>query len=152
MQLLVPAVKLIYMSNIVDVIGENNTLMTMAQAVKSAGLDEELKHKGPYTLLAPSEIAFGKLPGGELAELLKPKNRIKLTSIINSYIIVGKRNIKDLKSGQLLKTRGGQNLDVKVRKGQVIINGAAVQEQDMEASNGVVHAVDKVVMPPGRFQ
>lgn len=135
------------MPNIVDVVVADKNLTTMLRSVKAAGLETELNKTGPFTVFAPSEMAFGKLAAGELADMLKPENKIKLTDILSYHVVEGKTNFKDLKDGQKLKTINGKELDVKVSNGNITINGAKVQGRDMEASNGVVHSLDKVVMP-----
>lgn len=133
------------MSSIVDVVVADKNMSTLLRSVKAAGLETELNKPGPYTVFAPSEMAFGKLERGELTELLKPENKTKLTEILNNHIIEGKKNFKDFTDGQVLKTLGGKELDVKVLNGTVTLNGAAILGRDHWASNGVVHSLDKVI-------
>jgi len=133
------------MSNIVDVVVADKNLATLLRGVKAAGMENVLSKPGPYTVFAPSEMAFGKLAQGELTELLKPENKIKLTSILNSHVVEGKKSFKDFTNGQTLKTIGGKELDVKVSNGTVTVNGATIQGRDNEASNGVVHSLDTVI-------
>ncbi len=133
------------MSNIVDVVVADKNMATMLRGVKATWLETELNKPGPYTVFVPSEIAFGKLPAGELTELLKPENKIKLTVILNSHVVEGKKNFKDFTDGEKLKTLGGKELSVKVSNGQVTINGASIQGRDKDASNGVVHSLDAVI-------
>jgi uncharacterized surface protein with fasciclin (FAS1) repeats len=135
------------MSNIVEVVVADKNLATMLRGVKATELEIKLTNAGPFTVFAPTDLAFGKLESGRIAELLKPENRIKLTEILNFHIVEGKTNFKDLKDGQKLKTLNGQELDVKVNSGNVTINGAKVQGRDSEASNGVVHSLDAVIAP-----
>jgi uncharacterized surface protein with fasciclin (FAS1) repeats len=135
------------MSNIVEVVVADKNLATMLRGVKATELETKLMNAGPFTVFAPTDLAFGKLESGRIAELLKPENRIKLTEILNFHIVEGKTNFKDLKDGQKLKTLNGQELDVKVNSGNVTINGAKVQGRDSEASNGVVHSLDAVIAP-----
>jgi len=130
--------------NIVDVVVADKNLATMSRGVKAAGLEVELTKAGPFTIFAPTDLAFGKLKAGEMIELLKPDNKVKLSDILNYHVVEGKTNFKDLKDGQKLKTINGKELDVKVNNGNVTINGAAVQGRDSEASNGVVHSLDTV--------
>ena len=134
------------MTNIVEVVVADKNLATMLRGVKAAGLETELSKTGPFTLFAPTDLAFGKLASGELTELLKPENKIKLADILNHHVVKGKTNFKDLKDGQKLKTVNGKELDVKVSGGDVTINGAKLQGRDSEASNGVVHSLDAVIM------
>ena len=135
------------MSNIVDVVVADKNLATMSKSVKAAQLETELSKPGPFTFFAPTELAFGKLKAGEITELLKPENRIKLTGILNYHVVEGKTNFKDFKDGQKLKTLNGKELTVHVANGAVTVNGAKVQARDMQADNGVVHALDTVVIP-----
>jgi|SRR6185369_8725190 len=133
------------MSNIVDVVVADKNLGTMLRGVKAAGLEIELSKAGPFTVFAPTDLAFGKLAAGEMAELLKPENKVRLTDILNYHVVEGKTNFKDLKDGQKLKTINGKELDVKVIGGNVTINGAKVQGRDSEASNGVVHSLETII-------
>ena len=118
------------MSNIVDVVVADKNLATMSRGVKAAGLENELSKSGPFTVFAPNEIAFGKLPQGELTELLKPENKLKLANILNYHVVEGKTEFKDFKDGQTLKTISGKQLDVKVMNGDVTINGSTVMGRD----------------------
>ena len=133
------------MSNIIDVVVADKNLATMAKSVKAAGLETELAKKGPFTVFAPSEIAFGKLASGVLTDWMKPENKIKFATILNHHVVDGKTNFKDLKDGQKLVTVNGRELQVKVLNGDVTIKGAKVQSRDNEASNGVVHSLDTVI-------
>lgn len=133
------------MSNIVDVVVADKNLATMLKSVKAAGLETELTKKGPFTVFAPSEIAFGKLASGVLTDWMKPENKIKFAAILNHHVVEGKTNFKDLKDGQKLVTVNGRELQVKINNGDVTINGAKVQSRDGEASNGVVHSLDTVI-------
>jgi uncharacterized surface protein with fasciclin (FAS1) repeats len=134
------------MSNIVDVVVADKNLATMSKSVKAAQLETELSKPGPFTVFAPTDLAFGKLKD-EITELLKPENRIKLTGILNYHVVEGKTSFKDFKDGQKLKTLNGKELTVQVANGAVTVNGAKVQARDMQADNGVVHALDTVVIP-----
>lgn len=134
------------MLNIVDVVVADRNLATMLRVVKAAGLETELSKTGPFTVFAPTDLAFGKLAAGEMTELLNPENKLKLADMMNYHVVEGKTNFKDLKDGQKLKTINGKELDVKVSNGNVTINGAKVQGRDGEASNGVVHSLDTVVV------
>src|SRR5678816_1493003 len=133
------------MSNIVDVVVADKNLATMSKSVKATGLETELAKTGPFTLFAPSEMAFGKLASGVLTGWMKPENKIKFAEVLNHHVVEGKTNFKDLKDGQKLVTVNGRELQVKVSNGDVSINGAKVQSRDVEASNGVVHSLDAVI-------
>ena len=145
MRIILSADKLKNMSNIVDVVVADKNLATMSRGVKAAGMEAELSKAGPFTIFAPTDIAFGKLAAGEMNELLKPENKVKLSDILNYHVVEGKTNFKDLKDGQKLKTINGKELNVKVSNGKVTINGATVQGRDSEASNGVVHSLDTII-------
>ena len=133
------------MSNLFDVIQADKNMASLLKSLQAAGLEIELNKTGPYTVFGPSEIAFGKLPEGELTEWLKPVNKIKLTSILNNHVVDGKFSFDKLIEGQKLKTINGRMLEVKVSNGNVTINGAKLQRRDNEASNGVVHSLDTVI-------
>lgn len=133
------------MLNVTEVVVADKNLSTMLRGIKAAGLETELSKAGPYTIFAPSEMAFGKLLNGVLPELLKPENKVKLIDIISNHIVTGKTNFKDLKDGQLLKTISGKELNVKISHGATTINGSKVQGRDADASNGVVHSLDTVI-------
>ncbi|HRG92284.1 MAG TPA: fasciclin domain-containing protein [Chitinophagaceae bacterium] len=133
------------MSTIVDVVVADKNLSTMLRGVKAAGLETELSKTGPFTVFAPSEMAFGKLAQGQLTDLLKPENKIELTGLLQQHVVEGKTNFKDFTDGQKLKTLSGKELLVKVINGTVTINGARIQGRDHDASNGVVHSLDAVI-------
>ena len=132
--------------NIVEVVVADRNLATMLKSLKAVQLENELSKVGPFTIFAPTDLAFGKLAQGQLAELLKPENKVKLTDILNHHVVKGKTNFKDLVNGQKLKTVNGKELTVEVKDGAVTINGAKIQGRDMEGSNGVVHSMDKVLL------
>ena len=135
------------MSNIVDIIVADRNLATILRGIEAAHLETEWGKPGPFTVFAPTDLAFGKLREGDITELLKPENRIKLTGILNNLVAVGRNNFKDFADGQKLKTLNGKELLVHVSNGSVTVNGARVQARDMHADNGVVHSVDTVIMP-----
>ncbi|MEL6290134.1 MAG: fasciclin domain-containing protein [Pseudomonadota bacterium] len=124
--------------------GQFNTLLT---AVKAAGLEETLKGDGPYTVFAPTDKAFAKLPAETLENLLKPENKEQLVAILTYHVVPGKVLSSDVTgSTTSAKTVQGQELAIDARDG-VVVNGAKVVAADVEASNGVVHAIDTVIMP-----
>jgi uncharacterized surface protein with fasciclin (FAS1) repeats len=133
------------MSNIVDVVVADKNLATMSKSVKAAGLETELAEKGPFTVFAPTDMAFGKLKEGEMKDLMKPENKVKLQGVVNYHLVEGKRNLNELKDGQKLQTINGKQLSVRVHNGEVSINGSRLQGQEHEASNGVVYSIDKVI-------
>ncbi len=121
--------------------GQFNTLVT---ALKAANLVDTLKQKGPYTVFAPTDAAFAKLPAGALDSLLKDKD--KLTAVLTYHVVPGKVMAAQVKPGAV-KTVQGQSLTVSAKDGAVMVDDAKVIKTDIEASNGVIHVIDSVVMP-----
>lgn len=135
------------MSNIIDIMVTDRNLATILRGVEAAHLETEWCKPGPFTVFAPTDLAFGKLREGEVTELLKPESRVKLSGILNNLVVEGRNNFKDFADGQRLKTLSGKELLVHVKDGLVTVNGARIQARDMQADNGVVHSVDTVIMP-----
>ena len=135
--------------DIVDVAAGNKSFRTLVAAVKAAGLVDTLKGKGPFTVFAPTDEAFSKLPKGTLESLLKPENKKKLVSILTYHVVPGKVLAKDVRTGRV-KTANGSSLDVRVSRGGVTVNKAKVVATDVMASNGVIHVIDTVIIPPSR--
>ncbi|MEG3753991.1 fasciclin domain-containing protein [Psychromonas arctica] len=133
--------------DIVDVASENGSFTTLVAAVKAAGLVDTLKGKGPFTVFAPTDEAFAKLPEGTVEMLLKPENKDKLVAVLTYHVVPGKVTASDVMKIDSAKTVQGQSVMVKVVDGKVMINDAQVVTADVEASNGVIHAVDTVLMP-----
>jgi uncharacterized surface protein with fasciclin (FAS1) repeats len=106
-----------------------------------------LKEDGPYTVFAPTDEAFAKLPKGTVQNLLKPENKAKLGALLAYHVMEGKVMAADVKTMKA-PTANGADLDVKVKSGKVMINDAKVVKADVKASNGVIHVIDKVLMPP----
>jgi uncharacterized surface protein with fasciclin (FAS1) repeats len=130
---------------IVDIASENSDFSTLVAAVKAAGLVETLSGEGPFTVFAPTNEAFAKLPAGTVEALLKDKE--KLTKILTYHVVAGKVMAKDVVGLTSAKTVEGSDLTVKVDNGKVMINNANVTTTDIEASNGVIHVIDTVLMP-----
>ena len=125
---------------------------TLVAAVKAAGLVETLESKGPFTVFAPTNAAFGKLPAGTVDTLVKPENKATLTKILTYPVVPGKLAASDLKDGMKLKTAEGEQLTVKADGGKVWIVDAKggtsmVTISNVNQSNGVIHVVDTVLMP-----
>ena len=133
-------------ADIVDtaVAGKFNTLVA---AVKAAGLVDTLKGPGPFTVFAPTDEAFAKLPAGTVEMLLKPENIEKLKKILTYHVVAGKVLAKDVVKLQTAKTVEGESLTIKTTGGSVMVDGAHVTKTDIAASNGVIHVVDAVLMP-----
>ncbi len=125
---------------------------TLVAAVKAAGLVETLEGKGPFTVFAPTNAAFGKLPAGTVDSLVKPENKATLTKILTYHVVPGKLAASDLKDGMKLKTAEGEQLTVKHQDGKVWIidakgGSSMVTISNVNQSNGVIHVVDTVLMP-----
>lgn len=132
--------------DIVAVASGASTFKTLVAAVKAAGLVETLQGKGPFTVFAPTDEAFAKLPAGTLESLLKPENKDKLVGILTYHVVPGKVMAADVKTSEA-KTVNGQDLAIKAEDGKVTVNGANVVKTDIAASNGVIHVIDSVVLP-----
>jgi uncharacterized surface protein with fasciclin (FAS1) repeats len=132
--------------NIVALAQETPDLSTLADAVSAAGLVETLEEPGPYTVFAPTNEAFEAL-GGTLDTLLEPENEAELAEILTYHVVPGELTSSELSDGQELKTVQGGTLEVQIADGEVTVNGAKVATPDVEASNGVVHVIDEVLIP-----
>lgn len=135
------------MKNIVEVAVEAGSFKTLVAAVKAAGLAETLQGPGPFTVFAPTDAAFAKLPEGTVAALLADKE--KLASILTFHVVSGKVMGADIvkSNGATPKTVNGLPLDITVRGGKVYVNGVNVVTADVQASNGVIHVIDAVLLP-----
>ena len=134
------------MSNITQVVNDDKNMTTLKKVVIASGLDKTLSGTGPYTVFAPTDLAFGKLDKEILENFLKPENKTKLTDVLNYHVVSGKILFKDLKDGEKLKTVNGKELQVQVKDGNVSIEGAKIQARDVQTSNGVIHSLDTVMM------
>jgi len=134
------------MSNITQVVNDDKNMTTLKKVVIAYGLDKTLSGTGPYTVFAPTDLAFGKLDNKVLENFLKPENKTKLTDVLNYHVVSGKFNFKDLKDGQKLKAVNGKELQVQVKDGNISIEGAKIQSHDVQTSNGVIHSLDTVMM------
>lgn len=135
------------MKNIVQVAVENGNFKTLVAAVQAAGLAETLSGPGPFTVFAPTDAAFAKLPAGTVEALLADKE--KLAAILTYHVVSGRVVAADITrmNGAMPVTVNGQKLDIKVRGGNVYVNGAQVTTADVYASNGVIHVIDGVLLP-----
>jgi len=134
-------------SDIVDLAVSTEFLSTLVAAVQAGDLVETLKSEGPFTVFAPTNEAFAALPAGTLEELLKPENKDKLIAILSYHVISGKVKSTDLSDGMRAKTVQGTEIMIDLSGDGVKINEANVTAADIEASNGVVHVIDKVILP-----
>jgi uncharacterized surface protein with fasciclin (FAS1) repeats len=134
--------------DIVDVAISTKFLSILVDAVKAGDLVGTLKGDGPFTVFAPTNDAFAALPDGTLDALLMPKNREKLVEILTYHVVAGKVMSSDLSDGMKAKTVEGSEITVHVSDSGVKINDANVSAADIMASNGVVHVIDRVIIPP----
>ena len=132
--------------DIVAVASSAGSFKTLVAAVKAAGLVETLQGKGPFTVFAPTDEAFAKLPPGTVEDLLKPENKDKLVAILTYHVVPGKVMAADVKT-MMAKTVNGKELSIKVDDGKVTVNDAKVIKTDVAASNGVIHVIDTVLLP-----
>lgn len=119
---------------------------TLVAAVKAAGLVETLSGAGPFTIFAPTNAAFAKLPAGTVEGLLKPENKAKLSAVLTYHVVPGKVLAADVKPGKV-KTVNGKEVTITVQNGAVMIDGAKVIATDLVGSNGVIHVIDGVILP-----
>jgi uncharacterized surface protein with fasciclin (FAS1) repeats len=131
---------------VVGIAAGNKDFSTLVAAVKAAGLVDTLSGTGPFTVFAPTNDAFAKLPKGTVEDLLKPENKAKLTAVLTYHVVAGKVLAADVKTGKVKTVQGGE-LDVKVSDGGVTVDGAKVVKTDILGTNGVIHVIDSVVLP-----
>lgn len=134
--------------NIVETAVEAGEFTTLAKALGAAGLVDTLKGKGPFTVFAPTDKAFAKLPAGTVESLLQPENRDKLTAILTYHVVPGEVKAAEVVKLDEAKTVNGKMVSVKVDGGTVMLNDAKVTATDIAASNGVIHVIDTVILPP----
>ena len=144
---MVGGAKMVPSKNIVENAAGSADHTTLVAAVKAAGLAETLSGAGPFTVFAPTNEAFAKLPAGAVDNLLKPEMKKDLTGVLTYHVVPGALRAADLKDGMKLKTVNGKELMVSVKDGKVMINGANVTIADVISSNGVTHVIDGVLMP-----
>jgi len=134
--------------DIVDTAVGAGSFKTLVAAVQAAGLVETLKGKGPFTVFAPTDEAFAKLPAGTVESLLKPENKEKLVAVLTYHVVPGKVMAADVVKLTEAPTVQGSKAKVKVVDGTVMIDNAKVVKTDIETSNGVIHVIDAVILPP----
>ena len=132
--------------DIVDTAVAAGSFGTLVAAVQAAGLVDTLKGEGPFTVFAPTDDAFAALPDGTVESLLLPENKDQLTAILTYHVVAGKVMSGDLSDGMMAPTVQGGEVTIKT-EGGVMVNDANVTAADIEASNGVIHVIDKVIMP-----
>ncbi len=134
---------------IVQIAATNGSFKTLTAALKAAGLTETLSSPGPFTVFAPTDAAFAALPKGTVEKLLLPQNKATLVKILTYHVVAGDVLSTDLKTGKV-KTVEGSSVKVKVSAMGVMVNNAKVVKADIKASNGVIHVIDKVLMPSAK--
>jgi uncharacterized surface protein with fasciclin (FAS1) repeats len=135
--------------NIVETAVAAGSFNTLVAAVKAAGLVETLSGAGPFTVFAPTDEAFAKLPAGTLDDLLKPENKEKLAGILTYHVVSGKVMAADVKTGEVA-TVNGAKAKLNVSADGVTIDKAKVVKTDIATSNGVIHVIDAVILPPAK--
>lgn len=133
--------------DIVDLAIKTEFLSTLVAAVQAGELVGVLKGDGPFTVFAPTNEAFAKLPAGTVESLLKPENKAQLQAVLTYHVVPGKVYSKDLKNGMKAKTAQGSDVTITLKDGKAMVNNATVTVADIEASNGVVHVIDTVIIP-----
>ncbi len=135
--------------NIVDTAVAAGSFTTLVKALKAANLVATLEGPGPFTVFAPTDEAFAKLPAGTLESLLKLENKDKLRRILTYHVVAGELRAADVVKLQSEKAVSGDTITVKVRDGKVHVDDANVTKTDIQASNGVIHVIDTVIIPAG---
>ncbi len=145
MPVILPAGKTILMSNITQVVNVDKNMKTLKKGIHASDLDQLLSSSGPFTIFAPSDLAFEKLEKGMMDQLLEPQNRPKLADLMNNHIVKGKIGYESLKDGDKLTSVNGKELLVQEKDGQISIAGVSILPRDAKVSNGVVHLADTVI-------
>jgi len=133
--------------DIVDIAASNDDFSTLVAAVSAADLVETLKSDGPFTVFAPNNEAFAKLPEGTVATLLEPENKDQLTSILTYHVVAGKVMAADVVGLDSATTVNGKDVHIRVKNGSVYVNKSKVIATDIVGSNGVIHVIDSVLLP-----
>jgi uncharacterized surface protein with fasciclin (FAS1) repeats len=134
-------------SDIVDTAVSAGSFKTLAAALEAGGLVETLKGDGPFTVFAPTDEAFAKLPAGTVESLLKPENKDRLVAVLTYHVVPGTVKAADVVKLKSARTVNGQSVTIKVTDGVVTIDGAKVTATDIAASNGIIHVIDSVILP-----
>lgn len=132
------------MITILQIVNADRSFSSLLKGLKAANLEETLNGKGPFTILAPVNLAFSNMAALDFNELMKPTNNLKLTELLSCQILAEKKLFRDFTNGQKVKTINGKEMNVTVKDGEVRINGAKILAHDRQGSNGVVHSVDAI--------
>lgn len=133
--------------NILETAAAKGSFKTFGRAVERAGLSETLRGTGPFTVFAPTDAAFDKLPAGRLEILFKPENKEELVSLLNYHVVAGRKSMADVGKWEAARMVNGQSAPIKTAGDKVTIDGAQISSADIESSNGVLHGIDKVNIP-----
>ena len=133
--------------DIVDTAVAAGSFKTLVAALQAAGLVDTLKSKGPFTVFAPTDEAFAKLPAGTLEDLLKPENKSKLVAILTYHVVPGEVLASQVTKMKSAKTVNGESLTIQVEDGAVMVDNAKVIKTDILCTNGVIHVIDSVLLP-----
>ncbi len=133
--------------NIVETAVKHGSFKTLVAAVTAAELGETLSGKGPFTVFAPLDEAFAALPAGTVESLIEPANKAKLQGILTYHVVAGKVMSTDLSDGMKAKTVNGAEITITLKDGRVLINDAEVVVANVETDNGVIHVINKVILP-----
>ena len=134
--------------NVVQVAMGSKDHSTLVKAIQAAGLVDALSNAGPFTVFAPTNAAFDKLPAGTLDDLLKPAKKADLENILQYHVSIGRYQAGQLQDGQTLGQVNGGNITISVKDGKTMVNGTAAIISSIPASNGIIHVVDAVLLPP----
>lgn len=136
--------------DVVKVAAGSKDHTTLVAAVKAAGLVNSLSNAGPFTVFAPTNAAFDKLPAGTVDDLLKPENKAKLEDILQYHVFVGSLKTELMQDGQTLNQVNGGNITISKKDGKVVVNNSANVIASIPASNGIIHVIDAVLLPPSK--
>jgi uncharacterized surface protein with fasciclin (FAS1) repeats len=138
--------------NLLDTAVAQGSFSIFGKAIEQAGMSDTLRGPGPFTVFAPTDAAFGKLPSGKLDSLLKPENKSELVALLNYHVVSGRKTAADIGKWQSAKTVNGLSAPIKARDNEVSIDGAKLTMVDIESSNGLIHGIDKVNIPTATKQ
>jgi len=134
-------------ANLVDTVAKQETLATFSKAIAAAGMGSVLSGPGPFTVFAPTDAAFEKLPAGQLDKWLKPENKDQLISVLNYHVSLGRATGQDVGKLSQTKTVNGQSAQIKRAGDGIMIDDATITTRDLASSNGVIHVIDQVLDP-----
>lgn len=132
------------MATILQIVNADRNLSSFSKGIKVAGLEEKLNEIGPFTMLGPVNLAFGRLAAMSFEDLLRPAHGNELTGLLSDHILIGKKMLNDFRNGQKLTTLSGKEVTIDVKNGETFINGAKILARDRQGSNGVIHSIDSV--------